>query len=227
MDDVYALIDDTVPPWRPDHNTEITKDGAHITPYGVDCGPRTMTRGEGSRYSRFEFVMPFQRYIRAIDPAGNIMPLTVCSCRNEQDQLGEGGDPQFAERMIGIKRSQGWLIAEREYAHKEGKTAEEYGAFLAGEIKNRRGKWELFQADERKAYESKQDRAIEDRMRVMGEQHVAQNEDLATKVATAVATAMQGGGDGRVAQLEALVAAQTAQLAELKALMQQKARKGE
>lgn len=225
MSDVYAVIDNTVPPWRPDRNAETTKDGAMITPFGVDCGPRTLVRELDGR--QVEFVMPFQRYIRAIDPAGNIMPLTVCSCRNEADQLGEGGDPQFAERMIGIKISQGWLIAEREGAARRNMSVEDYGTLLSTEIESRRKKYNEQQAIERETYESKQDRAIEARMKLMGEQQTAHNDDIATKLAAAVATAMQGSGDGRVGQLEALVASQAAQLAELKALVQQGGRKGE
>ena len=90
-----------------------------------------------------EFTMPFQQYVRAMDPAGNICTLHIKGSRLPQDDQNTG----FGAAQVAKKQLSGWLICERVSEARDhhgvvfntnGKNEEEYGEYLRSEWIRRR-----------------------------------------------------------------------------------------
>lgn len=139
IDTHWQLVNLICPPWVRAITTQ-SDSGAACTMYGQATGERAIDLPEAIvRIGKEEFylprrpfVMPFQNYVRALDPAGNLLPLTVCTNRVDLDD-GTG----YKDRIISQKRRQGWWIAEPNMDH-AGREADVYGRALFAEMAKRR-----------------------------------------------------------------------------------------
>lgn len=110
-------IDAELPPWQPDayESSQVLNPGAA---YSANGGPRLAVDHINQR----EYELPQFKYVRALNPAGKVMPLIISTCRpgpefpNGDDRLGT------EYRVIGEKRKKGWLVLERgeSWAGREG-----------------------------------------------------------------------------------------------------------
>lgn len=114
--DFFAEIDRRLPPWTQQETIE-WEGHSGLTPDNQGCGVRTVIVSfemtpeldgtEERKQVRGEVVIPYQPYLRAIDPVGNLVPLIV-STNREFD-----GDAQaYRDRIVAAKMRKGWLIAE-------------------------------------------------------------------------------------------------------------------
>lgn len=139
---------------------------AWIPPVTVDYGGAACTREDESTTVReylinhdgkqVAWVMPFQEYIPAVDPAGNVVPLTVTTCRKpEDDETG------FRDIIQARKKRQGWFIGTRDQEF-QGLTGQEYAAFLCQVSEDRKTQHADRQAEYAKQFFSEAEkRAIE------------------------------------------------------------------
>ncbi len=117
--DAYAFIDVLVPPWM-EQPTILSDYGAYCTPETMNAREREVGMREGiyvvygQEYylPQRPFVMPFQRYIRAMDAAGNVCPLSISTFRHgtEPDQIE--GQLKYQSYVETVKPRRGWLICE-------------------------------------------------------------------------------------------------------------------
>lgn len=91
-----------------------------------------------------EFSMPWQKYIRMLDPKGHVQAVDVATCQNAfEDASGHG--PAKVQRKI----TAGWLSCERNAPNMMGLQGDAYGEYLRGEYLKR-------QAAEDRAYEQRE-----------------------------------------------------------------------
>lgn len=123
--DYWQRIESQCPAWQPPNDLiEVEwKKGAALTREDGNSKTRSLVINVPGR-GLVEWVMPYQAYVPAIDPAGNICPLTTVTCRNPEDD-GTG----FADKIRSIKKRSGWFIATREEEF-AGLQDQEYAAFL-------------------------------------------------------------------------------------------------
>ncbi|HAM54421.1 MAG TPA: hypothetical protein DCQ64_03045 [Candidatus Rokubacteria bacterium] len=172
----WKLVDLICPSWARAMTVQ-SESGAHCTMYGQATGERSVDLpevvvriGKEEFYlPRRQFVMPFQNYLRALDPAGNLGPLTISTNRVDADD-GCG----TRDRTIAIKRRAGWWIAEPLMDH-NGRDADTYGRALFLEMAKRRADHGAKMALADKENESRLERAFK-------EQQGAQTETLRTIV---------------------------------------------
>ena len=92
--------------------------------------------------------VPYQRYIRAIDPCGNICPLSVVSNRVDMhDEVHEG---QIRARKL---RS-GWLFID-EPMH--GQTLAQWWAHCSDEVRKRRAAKKLKEAEDATSFKNREE----------------------------------------------------------------------
>lgn len=146
-------FDQVLPRWTPDPNAlpeflpRPGKDGKAVTPYEGYNGPRSVSAPDEDGFI-VEHVVPFARYIRAVDPAGNVVPLIVSTNRVDYDD-GTG----FEGKQRQLKQRQGWLfIDDPPY----GVDAETWHEKLEGIIEERRAKHAAIEAKQASTYKTSQ-----------------------------------------------------------------------
>lgn len=101
-----------------------------LTPYNAPNGARTLMVQENGFFE--ERVVPYARYLRAIDPAGNVVALPVST--NRVDPF-DGTD--YESKIMARKRAHGWLfVDEAPY----GLSLDEWHEKLKVELKTRQGR---------------------------------------------------------------------------------------
>lgn len=177
----FDYVDKLIPPWVAPRTLTIGESSG-LTPEGEDCGPRSATAFDENGVPR-EYNMPFFRYVRAVDPAGNICALIVAPTRNGDPASDFGG---YEVMIRKAKIAKGWLIAERGEEYK-GMDDDQYGAFLAKKVKDRQAAYLQLQKKQEEEHESL----------VMK----AQKQQSAS-IASAIANSMGGGANATIAALE-------------------------
>ena len=178
----FDEVDAMVPPWQ---------SSVHVTAYGDnDQGAVLYPTSEPSQREiatlayenatgdprRAEVTMPFQAYVRAMDRAGNIHPLTVKTCQiAAEDQTG------FQQSIIARKVAAGWLICERDHLMANGLKGEPYGEHLRAEWLRRRREHAARMLAQEDIYASRVKRDAEEERKLQGEalqQHAQLSRDL-------------------------------------------------
>lgn len=152
--DFFAEINAMVPEWVPTEATGGGKTGGGVAMYDAGEPPDRLFRStyyatidEPERNVKAgdpcagEFSMPFQEYVRAMDPAGNVVPLIIKGSRIPSDD-----NTGYGAQIVAKKRLMGWLICERvDDARKHdivfdtnGKDEADYGEYLREEFIKRR-----------------------------------------------------------------------------------------
>lgn len=149
--DAYAFFDAICPPWS-EQATTITEAGAYVTPDTLSARERTallpasvfVVDGLEFYLPQRRFVMPYQRYIRAMNAAGFVQPLSVSTFRHgiEKDQLEEQVKYQAYVELA--KPHRGWLFCERgawqkvaTHIPREAHGEDPYGRFLLSQYVKR------------------------------------------------------------------------------------------
>lgn len=136
----FDEIDSMVPPWEPSGYMALSDknagQGAVLYPIS-EPAQRTqvslaydIVTGEPLRV---EFTMPFQKYLRAMDRAGNITPFTIKTC-----QIADEDTTGFDQSIVSRKVQAGWLICERNQPNVLGLQGEAYAEYLRKEWLRRR-----------------------------------------------------------------------------------------
>lgn len=101
-------FDQMLPLWRPDPYAlaEYSADGKSITPFDKPNGPISVVV-EDEDGGLAECVLPHARYLRAVDPAGNVVPV-VASTNRVDVHDGTG----YEDKVKRVKRAQGWLFLD-------------------------------------------------------------------------------------------------------------------
>ena len=118
--DYFAKLQAQCPAWEPPKTVDFN--GAACTMDFEDPTTRQVLVDVNGKQT--EWVMPFQQYVAAVDPRGNIIPLTVATCRNPEDD-GTG----FGDKIIAKKKRAGWFMINQEESF-QGLDGQEYAAFL-------------------------------------------------------------------------------------------------
>lgn len=186
--DYFADVDKIVPPYRlPGYQTHSLQGGAAFENSSgvreVAVGPQKTQR------------MPFIRYVRAVDPAGGIMPLSISTCR-PSPEYPEGLDGFHMDRVLADKRRKGWLILERdEISPYAGKVGQPYCAWALAVAKKREAAHAKKMDEDAQTWMSAaQRKSIE----MQAEQNKAQNEmtaSLVDKVIAAVIAAQKASAE--------------------------------
>lgn len=178
--DWFAEIDRRLPPWHAQRTTQYgtntgltpepnTKAAEGWAPEDVATGTRTIMVGyvenlldvvdKGVDPSEviYEITMPYQPYVRAINPAGQLVPLLVSQTREESGIYETG----HGDRIKAAKRRLGWLIAERNEEH-GGRTGQDYGRLIFEEMAKRQVAHDAKQKALEKAFVSRHDQRMED-----------------------------------------------------------------
>lgn len=148
--DYWRLIESQCPAWQP---PELADAGSGRRGRGSG---RAVTWEDESAQTRVvmidvpghgpvEWVMPFQKYVPAVDPSGNICPLTTHTCRLPEDSEREVAG--FGDKIIAAKKRAGWFIATRDQEY-QGLVDQEYAAFLCALIPLRKAAHSARQAEE-------------------------------------------------------------------------------
>jgi hypothetical protein len=192
----YDEIDSMVPPWEP---------SVHVTSHDGDQGAVLYPTSEPSQRVALalfydnatgeprqgEFTMPFQKYLRAMDHAGNIVPLTIKTCQiAAEDQTG------FEQSIVARKVQAGWIVCERNWPNAYGLQGETYAEFLRKEwLKRRRDHARRESAQERNFMSAAQKSAEEDR-KLQGEaleRHAEMSREMVADMVPAIAHAVAQG----------------------------------
>lgn len=200
----FEFVDKVCPPWTPPR-TLPDELGRLLTDEKEDAGTRAVAAckpvkgtkpeiemvevveldGKKLVERKVEFNPPFQRYLRGLDPAGNIMPITVTTCR------GVGDDSTgFDSLAVSRKLAHGWLIAEPEYSYK-GYAGKEYADYLAKQYTERRERHNAKQAAEELSYRSDQEKLLAEQIK--SNQEVKEKESALLEKLVAMLSEKQGG----------------------------------
>lgn len=153
--DYFRIIEQLLPSWLPVATQDPTGRSI-IADVDKQASPMRLLNMRGPDGKIYEFNMPHQRYARAVDPAGNLVPLTVNTC-----QIPDDDNTGFEDKTKGIKRRSGWFIAEPDEEF-NGLTGQEYGAFIFAVMKHRQALHAEKQANDARAFQSQAEKtAIE------------------------------------------------------------------
>lgn len=167
--DYYAEIDTMQPPWVPPAAKYLEGSYPSSAAFSDASGPRELRviekdprTGRNVRRTR---TMPHKRYVRAIDPQGNLCSLIVSTCRPDRDKPNGDDGLETASRVIARKSRIGWVVVERdEDTHNpfSGKTGQDYAAWALAVMAYRRRIYsEWLQIEQRAWYDEQKARAIE------------------------------------------------------------------
>jgi hypothetical protein len=162
----FAEVDSFVPPWQPSNYMAMSDQNAG---QGAVLYPTTEPSQRvivGHAYDvvtgepvRCEFAMPYQKYLRAMDGAGNIQPLIIKTC-----QIAEEDTTGFDQSIVSRKVQAGWLICERGQPNMLGLDGEGYGEYLRKEwLLRRRRHAGLMEAQEHRTNQVAERRMLEER----------------------------------------------------------------
>jgi hypothetical protein len=154
----FAKFDEILPSWKLEHGPYETKDGSHAA-FSDAVGPIEMYTDE-----RETLTISYRRYVRAIDPAGNLCQLIISSVRPSpfypkgEDRVGT------MMRVVATKSRRGWLVVEpvsdfwSPYAGKQG---QEYAAWCWAVMEYRQKRHAAYEANEAMAFMSRAEKAAE------------------------------------------------------------------
>ena len=166
--DYYARIDAMQPPWVVPTAKYIDAGFPTSAAFSDASGPREVRTvvmdGQGRRMRRTQ-IMPHKRYVRAIDPQGNLCSLIVSTCRADREKPTGDDGLETMSRVIARKSKLGWLVVERdEDTHNAfaGRVGQDYAAWALAVMEHRKqiyGAW--YKAETTLWYEEKKAAAIE------------------------------------------------------------------
>lgn len=183
----HALIEKRCPPWV-QAITEEALNCEGLTPSNQECGKRTMRlrfkahpdldvdfeKRDAVGCVTREFDMPFYPYVRAVDPAGNLVTLLVSTTRDEKSAEEIG----YRNTIISRKKSTGWLIAELDQEH-NGRVGQEHLRYCLSEMIHRRRMHAEKMAADAVVHQSRMERALESQ----GDKMAAASEKVAESIA--------------------------------------------
>lgn len=182
-----AEIDQLCPPWGPD----IYKEHETLEPgcaYSDNSGPRLVVDHRAMR----EYSLPHFRYVRALNPAGSVVPLIVSTVR-PTPEFANGEDGLGTEhRVIGEKQKKGWLVLEPNAAEMgyAGRSGDEYYAWVMA-VRDYRMQVNQYHEDQDKQdYQSKMLSAMKEQGKVQAEQTSTMVAQIAGAIGQSVANAM-------------------------------------
>lgn len=154
--DYFALFDPILPAYQ-------------VVPYETEKGSQAAFSNAtgpvevkvGKRQTRS---VSYIRYVRAIDPAGNLCQLKVSTCRpSPANKDGYDSSGTF-NRVVAVKNAKGWIIVERDrrtWNLDSGKQDQEYAAWALAVMAYRQKRHAAYQALEARAFMSRAERAAE------------------------------------------------------------------
>ncbi|HYF01273.1 MAG TPA: hypothetical protein VEJ18_20285 [Planctomycetota bacterium] len=146
-----ADVDALQPPWfLPPYQTAREAPGAAMS---NETTPRMVGRGRNLKG------VPAFLYVRAIDPAGNLVQLTVSTCRPSPEYPGGDDGIGTMARVIAEKSAKGWLIVEPgpQFANPySGKIGNEYVAWALAVMQLRQKRHAAKEATEAQAFIAKE-----------------------------------------------------------------------
>jgi hypothetical protein len=154
----FAKFDAILPAWKLEHGPYKAVDGSHAA-FSDAVGPIEMYTDE-----RTEITLSYRRYVRAIDPAGNLCQLVVSSVRPSpaypkgEDKCGT------MMRVISTKSRRGWLVVEAVpewWSPWANRTGQEYAAWCWAVMEYRKARHAAYEANEAKAFMTRTERAAE------------------------------------------------------------------
>ena len=120
--------------------------------------------------------LPHARYVRAIDPAGHLMPLVVTTNRARQEDSG-------TDAFIKRKRRRGWILLDEP---PEGRTPEEWHRYCTIEIHKRRKKHAAQEDKANEAWKSREQALIDANRDANKALYTEVMQDFTTKIAEAI-----------------------------------------
>lgn len=176
----FAKIDQLMPKW---HRAPSLRPDAHVLSDDQYQGARNITTSSGA-----SFTMPFQKYVRAIDPVGNMTALTIATSRvPEDDNTG------YADRAVSIKRRKGWLIAEEAEYWQGPHYGQEHAYHCLVEMERRKALHAGNESEAAKAFQSRLERdtrenneRVANAIEMQAQKSTEMVEALATKLASAI-----------------------------------------
>mgnify|MGYP001559015770 FL=1 len=114
--DYFAIVDAMQPPWVPPTVKYVDAGFPTSAAFSDASGVREVRVIEKDpktgRQVRRTRVMPHKRYVRAIDPQGNLCSLIISTCRPDRDKPDGDDGIETATRVIARKSRLGWLVVE-------------------------------------------------------------------------------------------------------------------
>ena len=168
--DYFAKINQLCPPWVPEPVQVNHPFSGQLTDYAEDAGSRVVhVRDEQGELRLFN--MPFFPYVRAVDPAGNLLPLITGTCRDPAEDVSG-----YASQIISQKKRAGWLIAEPHEEHK-GYVGQEYGKLLFDEMASRKAKHKKRMDSEELRHRTAAEKALEEERKMRSEERAEAKQD--------------------------------------------------
>lgn len=179
--DYFAVFDAMLPPWQ-------------VFPYAVEKGSKAAFSdasgaAEVRMGSRTTSVVSYRRYVRAIDPGGNLCQLIVSTCRPGPHYKDGFDTCGTYSRVISTKNARGWLIVERDpltWSLYSGRRDQEYAAWALAVMQYRKLRHSAAQAAEA---ETSREKTAEKRRNADMEAQRQMNRDMVVDVAKAVVEA--------------------------------------
>ena len=167
--DYHAVVDSLSVPWVPPAVKYVESAYPTSAAFSDASGTREVKMvardGTTGRKTRRTMVQPHKRYVRAIDPAGDLCSLIVSTCRPDRDKPSGDDGLETAARVIARKNRLGWLILERDedmqnpFAAKIGQDYIAWALAVMAHRKKSHGAW--LREDQTVWYSEQKARAIE------------------------------------------------------------------
>ena len=162
--DYLAEVSESVPPWRP----MAYQTHSVLSPGAAFSDEMKGQPKEALSPSGVPIVVPQKKYVRALDPAGNVMSLIVSSCRPSPEKPDGDDGLGTTDRILSEKKKSGWLILEpdQEYG---GRVGPDYLAWAMAVREFRVKKNLALEEQDRAEHESKTLAAIREQTRANSE----------------------------------------------------------
>ena len=181
--DYFVEVDRMQPAWVPENTQVIQGSGAALSDR---TGPREVVIGTVGRKKQIRTI-PYVKYVRAIDPAGNLCCFSVSTCRQTPERPdGDDGLGTYM-RIISEKSKIGWLVLERDPATwnpYSGKQGQDYIAWALAVSELRKRLHAMYQKSEAQAFMS--------RSQVAAEEQLQATKSMAKEIGKEVAEAVLG-----------------------------------
>lgn len=171
-------LDEALPLWTEPGNIHRDANGLATVEYkfGGYQGPRVLKTPSGKVMQ-----VPAARYERAIDPAGNIVPLVVCTNRGDRE------DPKnYDGHIMRDKTKKGWILIDHP---PYGQDPAAHRAYCIAEIERRREAHAKAEADAASSFKTSMQALSEANSQAIGDAIGKSLPEIAAAVAAAMANA--------------------------------------